>query len=198
MSDVSRETSERLDIFARLLAAWTKKINLIAPSTVDQIHDRHIADSLQIYPLAPPGWKKWVDLGSGGGLPGVIVAICAMDAREEREIVLVESDARKCAFLRTAIRETGARATVIQARIGDLAPAEADVLSARALAPLERLLSFSDRHLSEGGIGLFHKGRQVDAEIEQALDGWTFACEKVPSKTDADGVVLRIGGVKRA
>ncbi|MEL7025840.1 MAG: 16S rRNA (guanine(527)-N(7))-methyltransferase RsmG [Pseudomonadota bacterium] len=196
MIDVSRETRERLGIFVDLLSAWTQKINLIAPSTRKEIWERHIEDSLQIYPLAPQGWRTWVDLGSGGGLPGIIVAILAAD--DDREITLVESDARKCAFLRTALRETGARAKILNARAEEVPPVNADVVSARALAPLPKLLGYAERHVAPNGIGLFQKGKNASAEIEEALERWRFACEKHPSKTDADGVILRIGDLKRA
>lgn len=194
---VSRETSERLDIFAKMLASWTQKINLIAPSTVSEIHSRHIADSTQIYPLAPKDWRTWVDLGSGGGLPGLVIAILAMEKTRARRVVLVESDARKCAFLRAVLRETGTEAEVLNKRIEAVAPQSADVVSARALATLNDLLGYTQRHLSDHGTALFPKGRKADQELQQALEGWTFACEKHPSATDPEGVILEIGDIAR-
>lgn len=197
MSDVSRETKDRLDRFADLLAVWTRRINLISASTVPTLWSRHIEDSIQLYPLAPKGWRRWADLGSGGGLPGIVIAILATEDAD-KEVILVESDARKCAFLRTALRETGARGRVLHSRIEDIEPLGVDVLSARALAPLPALLGYAERHLAPGGIALFPKGQKAQDEIDEALEGWSFACEKHPSETDADGVILRIGDLTRA
>ena len=197
MIDVSRETQERLDIYANLLTTWTKKINLISASSVPDIWTRHISDSAQLYQLAPKDWRVWADLGSGGGLPGLVIAILGVEC-PTREVVLVESDARKSAFLRTAIRETGVNARVVQSRIEILAPLAADVLSARALASLTDLLAYTQRHLSAGGVAFFPKGQKAQLELDEALERWTFACEKHPSKTDASGVILSIGDVKRA
>ena len=193
MIDVSRETTERLQIYSDLLQSWTKKINLIAPSTVPDLRRRHIEDSTQLFPLAQKGWKKWADLGSGGGLPGIVIAILAAEAELGREVILVESDARKCAFLRAALRETGVPGQVVQARVEELSPLMADVVSARALAPLKKLIGYARPHLNPGGTALFPKGRQAQAEIDEALERWSFACEKHSSNTDADGVILRIG-----
>lgn len=197
MSGVSRETQDRLKIYADLLTVWTKKINLISAATVPDVWTRHIQDSAQLYKLAPKGWRVWVDLGSGGGLPGVVIAILAAED-SVGGVVLVESDARKCAFLRTAVRETGVKAQVVQARVETLDPLAADVLSARALASLTDLLGYAQRHLAADGMALFPKGQKAQAELDEALERWTFACEKHPSETDASGVILSIGDVKRA
>lgn len=197
MSDVSRETQDRLEIYADLLTAWTKKINLISASTVPDVWTRHISDSAQLYCLAPKDWRVWADLGSGGGLPGMVIAILAA-VDPAREVVLIESDTRKCAFLRTAIRETGVNARVVQSRVETLDPILADVLSARALASLTVLLGYAQRHLSADGVALLPKGKKAQAELDEALERWTFACEKHPSETDAGGVILSIGDVKRA
>lgn len=195
MRNVSRETEARLAVFSDLLEVWTKKINLIAPSTVPEIRRRHIEDSLQIYPLAPPGWRRWADFGAGGGLPGIVVAILAAEKVDHREVILVESDARKCAFLRAALRETGVNGEVVQGRVEELPSLGADVVSARALAPLVKLAGFARHHLKPPGVGLFPKGRKADAEVNEALERWTFACEKHPSQTDSEGVILRIGDI---
>lgn len=194
--DVSRETREKLEKFSALLTKWTGKINLIGPSTVSDVWSRHILDSVQIYKLAPRNWKTWVDLGSGGGLPGIVVAVLASED-DGKDVTLVESDVRKCAFLRTALRETATAGKVVNARIEDCDPMGADVLSARALAPLPRLMEFADRHLGPGGVALFSKGQKASNEIDEALEGWRFACEKHASETDANGVILRIGDLKR-
>lgn len=198
MRDVSRETEERFEVFAHLLSVWTRKINLIAPSTVTEITDRHIEDSRQIYPLAPSGWRRWADLGSGGGLPGLVIAILATEDRNQREVILVESDARKCAFLRTVLRETETRATIINERIENTDALKADVVSARALGSLTDLLGYADQHMSTDGCALFPKGQKADQEVDEALERWTFACEKHASRTDKNGVILKIGDLKRA
>ncbi|MEO1196315.1 MAG: 16S rRNA (guanine(527)-N(7))-methyltransferase RsmG [Pseudomonadota bacterium] len=197
MIDVSRETYQKLEAYAQLLTTWTKKINLISASSVPDLWKRHIEDSVQLYNLGPPEWRRWLDLGSGGGLPGLVIAILA-DNNPDREVVLVESDARKCAFLRSALRETGTSARVVHGRIERLDPFSADVVSARALASLTDLLGYAERHLSAGGTALFLKGQKAHAEIDEALERWTFACENHPSETDASGVILSIGDVKRA
>lgn len=197
MRPVSRETEEKLRCFADLLAVWTRKINLIAPSTHPQIWERHIQDSLQIYPLVQAGWRSWVDLGSGGGLPGIVVAILAAEDARETTVTLIESDGRKCAFLRAALRETGVKATIINQRIEDVPGLSADVVSARALAPLPKLMSFTHHHLAPDGTALFQKGQNANQEIDEALERWSFACEKHPSQTASDGVVLKIGDLAR-
>jgi len=195
--NVSRETEARLETFRDLLVHWTTRINLVSRTTLDDIWHRHILDSAQLLRRAPDGWGRWADLGTGGGLPGVVIAILARELAGPREIVLVESDARKAAFLRTALREVDAEATVLNQRIEATAPLAADVVSARALAPLPRLLGLAAPHLADGGIALFPKGRNADAELQEALDCWTFACEKIPSDTDPEAVILKIGDLKR-
>ena len=189
--NVSRETTARLDALGSLLRRWTEKINLVSRGTLDLYWSRHVLDSAQLVALAP-SQGTWADLGSGGGFPGLVVAIVA-----DRPMILVESDQRKCAFLRVAARETGADVEVICARIEDVPPMNVDVLSARALAPLPDLLAFAERHLAQGGLALFPKGRNSDQEIADALAKWRFDCEKVPSKTDDEAVVLRIGAITR-
>ena len=195
--DVSRETVSRLHVYESLLRRWTARINLVSRGSAGDIWGRHILDSAQLMKSAPAGWRRWVDLGSGGGLPGVVIAILSREMPSPREVVLVESDERKAAFLRTALRETGARGQVLASRIEATAPLLADVLSARALAPLPRLLELAGPHLCAGGIALLPKGRNVDGEIKDALAGWSFACEKIPSDTDPNAVILKIGDLQR-
>lgn len=197
MRDVSRETVARLQIYAELLAKWTQKINLISAGSVPDLWTRHIEDSAQIFSLASPGWQTWLDMGSGGGLPGLVIAILAAE-NPGRDVVMVESDARKCAFLRTALRETGVPGRVVHGRIEALDPWGADVISARALAALPDLLGYTEKHLVPGGQALFPKGQTAQRELDEALDRWSFACQKHRSKTDAHGVILSIGDVKRA
>ncbi len=190
--DVSRETVARLEAFAALTAKWTPRINLIAKGTIDQIWDRHIVDSAQIYRFAPEGFQKWVDLGSGGGFPGVVVAALAHEKQPDASFVLIESDQRKSTFLRTAARELDLKVTVLSSRIEDAPPQEADIVSARALASLASLLPLIQRHVQGGGRALVHKGRQAQQEITDARATWSFALEDHPSITDPDARLLDI------
>ena len=195
---VSRETEQRLQAYQSLLQQWTRRINLVSRQSLEDGWRRHILDCAQILRYAPEDWRRWADLGSGGGLPGIVIAILSLELRGTREVVLVESDTRKAHFLRAALRETGARAEVINERIEKTAGLAADVISARALARLPHLLDLAAPHLSPGGVCLLHKGQNADAELQEALDRWAFACEKIPSDTDKKAVILKIGDLKRA
>lgn len=192
---VSRETVARMEAFSDLVKQWTTRINLVAPSTLDDIWLRHILDSAQVYALKPPMTKRWVDLGSGGGFPGLVVAIVAADHDPDLHVVLVESDQRKCAFLRTVLRETGIRATVIARRIDQIDSLSGDVVSARALAALPELLMGATRHLAPGGIALLPKGARWREELEAARKTWSFTCVPHPSKTEPDAAILQIGDI---
>jgi 16S rRNA (guanine527-N7)-methyltransferase len=195
--NVSRETEDRLLVFVDLLGKWTQKINLISKSTASDIWRRHILDSVQIYDFAPNKFSLWLDIGSGGGLPGVVVAALAAQFEPGARIVMIESDQRKAAFLRTALRELGLGGDVLANRIDAMAPMGADVLSARALAPLDQLLAFTERHLKPGGTEIFPKGKTVDQEIADASTNWLFQIEKHASMTDADARILTIKDIKR-
>lgn len=192
-ADVSRETFEQLEIYANLLKAWNKRINLVSPKSLEKLWTRHFLDSAQLYHMGG-GAKHWVDLGSGGGFPGAVIAIIAGDGMKT---TLIESDQRKASFLRAVARETKSF-EVIAARIEEAEPQNADVVSARALAPLSILLDYVSRHLREGGRAILPKGRKAKMETRDALEHWRFDCETYPSKTDTDAVVLTIGDIKRA
>lgn len=191
-ADVSRETLEQLDIYADLLKSWNRKINLVSPKTLDVLWTRHFLDSQQLLAHSGPV-AHWVDLGSGGGFPGAVVAILA---GEGQKTTLIESDQRKSAFLRTLARET-CGFDVISKRIEEAEPQAADVVSARALASLSDLLPYIQRHLSLGGRALLPKGRKAQEEINQALEHWRFDCETYPSTTDPDAIVLALGEIER-
>lgn len=197
-SGVSRETLDRLSCYVDLLKRWNPKINLVSKSTMEQVWTRHIEDSAQVFSLLPEDAKSWVDLGAGGGLPGVIVAILAAEKAKDLHVSLIEADQRKCAFLRTALRETGVAATVIPKRIEGVEPLCADVVSARALARLSVLLSHVNRHLRRGGTALLQKGESWRTEIEEAEETWRFTCLPHRSKTDPDAVILQIGEIVHA
>jgi 16S rRNA (guanine527-N7)-methyltransferase len=193
---VSRETLDRLRLFDTLLRRWTARVNLIAAATVDQVWTRHILDSAQLFDLSPAN-GHWVDLGSGGGFPGLVIAIIAAAERPSLATTLVESDLRKGAFLATVARETGLRTSILTERIESLPDLQADVLSARALAPLPRLLDLSARHMKPGATALFPKGARHDAEIRDALANWRFSYKKHPSLTDPSATILALTGVSR-
>ncbi|WP_319825196.1 16S rRNA (guanine(527)-N(7))-methyltransferase RsmG [Thalassovita sp.] len=197
LKNVSRETAERLKAYADLLQKWNPRINLVARSTLPDLWERHFLDSAQVFSLAPEAFDSWVDLGSGGGFPGLVCAILAQEQNPVSKFTLVESDARKSVFLRTVIRETGLSAIVLSDRIEALSPLQADVLSARALADLATLLSFSERHLGKAGVALFPKGVNWQKECQVARTSWKFECETFNSATEPGAVILRIGGISR-
>jgi 16S rRNA (guanine527-N7)-methyltransferase len=193
---VSRETLGRLQIYADLLRRWNPTVNLVSQGSLEHLWSRHILDSAQILDLAPPA-ATWVDLGSGGGFPGLVITILGADERPALAMTMVESDARKCAFLATVARETGVAPRILTARAEDVPPLAADVVSARALAPLPVLLGLSARHLAPSGTALFLKGARHQPEIEQALAEWRFTYQKHPSLTDPAAVILSIKGLSR-
>ncbi len=195
--NVSRETYERLQIYADLLKRWNPRINLVSKASIIDLWQRHIADSVQIYKFAPHPVNHWLDLGSGGGFPGLVNAIMAIEKRTPFHMTLIESDVRKSAFLRTVIRETGAPAKVVTGRIEDLEPMNADTISARALADLNTLLSFTERHLNIDGVALFLKGASWEGELQDARTKWNFQYQIDKSETEDGPVILSIRGVER-
>ena len=189
--NVSRESFGRLESYVSLLLAWQQRINLIGPSTVDQVWQRHVGDALQLVPLMAPGVRSIVDLGSGAGIPGLVLAIVS-----RIPVHLYESNGKKAAFLREAIRHTGATATVHQTRIetlgDDLERPKADLVVARALAPLDLLLDYAEPFLMAGARGLFHKGQGVEAELTAARSHWKLLYATHRSVTDSHGVILEV------
>lgn len=190
--DVSRETIAKLHSLSDLISKWTKAINLIAPASLSDIWDRHIIDSAQLFGLAGPDWNHWVDLGSGGGLPGLVIA--ALD-QGNRPVTLVESDTRKCLFLNTARRELNLNVTVINERIETAKTEPADILSARALAPLVRLLDHANYYLAPTGKALFPKGEKYQEELDVAHKTWQITYEAHESITNADARILEISRI---
>lgn len=191
------ETLARLDAFVALLRRWNPAVNLVARSTLATLWWRHIADSAQLLPLAPPGARRWADLGSGAGFPGLVVVILAAATRPELRVALVESDGRKAAFLAAALRTTGVAADLHVARAEALAPLAADVVSARALAPLGQLFALARRHLAAGGVAMFPKGAAHGAELAEALASCPAAVHNHPSRTEPDAVILEVRGLAR-
>lgn len=198
LADVSPEAAARLDRFVALLRAWQPAINLVAPSTMGQLWTRHVADSLQLLRLAPEA-GVWIDLGSGAGFPGLVIA-CALAGRPGAAVHLVESNGKKAAFLREAARQAGAPAVVHHMRIeGFLAQApEADVVTARALAPLATLCGWIAPLVERGAQALLPKGQDVEAELTEASKYWKIQASLVPSITSPDGGVLMVRELRRA
>lgn len=182
----------RLRRFADLLLRWNATLNLIAARDTTVVWERHIADSLQLVPLLPRNVARAVDLGTGGGFPGLVLAIATGIPFD-----LIESDRRKASFLRTVILETGAPATVHCCRIEDAAVPPARLVTARALAPLPRLLPLAARCLTADGVCLLLKGAKVDEELAAADPDWAMEVTRLPSQTSPDGVVLRLTGLHR-
>ena len=190
--DVSRETELRLRAYLRLLLEWNAKINLIAAAPEEEVWHRHILDSWQLLPLLPPG--PLADLGSGGGLPGLVIAI-----GREQETHLVESDRRKSAFLMEASRAMGlGHVRVHPARIEAAKLPRIDVVTARALAPLTDLLKNAAQILAPGGVAIFPKGRNVEMELTAAAPHWLMQTERFQSRTDAQATILRLSEIRPA
>jgi 16S rRNA (guanine527-N7)-methyltransferase len=189
---VSRETIRRLELYEALLHKWQRAVNLVAAGTLGDVWHRHFADSAQLARLVPHGATSVVDLGSGAGFPGLVLAIVLAE-RAPIRVRLVESDTRRAAFLSEVARKTGVAVDILATRIENpetqakICPV--DVITVRALAPLSRLLALAAPFFAAGTVGLFLKGRDVQREIEEARAGWRFDVELVPSLTEADGHV---------
>ena len=198
--DISRETLDRLTAYASLLERWQRRINLIGPSTVQDIWHRHIADSAQLLEFIPRGDRRVIDLGSGAGLPGVVLALLFGDGRSVH-VHLVESNAKKAAFLREAIRVTAASATVHAVRIESIDPRSLSpaprIVTARALAPLAGLLGLSRPALETGAAGIFLKGRDVDDELTEASKYWRLTVDRIPSRIHSGGTILIVKEASR-
>lgn len=194
---VSRETMERFQSYHDLLLQWTKAINLIAPSTINDVRSRHIADSAQVFALMPRTAKSLTDLGSGGGLPGIVLAILAAEKQPELRVTLVESDQRKAIFLKDVVRRLDLSANVLAKRIEDLDIQRSDVLTARALAPMAKLLTFADRLMKPSGMALLQKGRNFAAELAESQAHWRFTCHTHQSLTEPQARILQIEDIHR-
>lgn len=197
LAPVSRETEHRLDRYIALLREWQAKTNLVAPSTLPNLWTRHIADSLQLLDLAPSA-KRWADLGSGGGFPGVVLA-CAMAGTPDAKVHLVERIAKKAAFLREAIRVTTSPGVVHLAEIGDNVDritGPVDCVTARALAPLHQLIGLAEPLMRQGGKALFPKGQDVEVELTEAAKYWNIQPQLHRSRT-GDGWIVELSSVER-
>jgi len=184
LADLSPDFLQRLKIYERLLGKWQRVINLVGPSTLENIWVRHFADSLQVSDAVPTA-RKWVDMGSGAGFPGLVTALRYTDD-PNAAVHLIESDQRKCAFLREVSRETGAPAIIHCGRLEDIIPIldeSIDAVSARALAPLPILIAYADKFLKKGAIGVFPKGEQAAAELTDSASISKYSIVTVDSRT---------------
>jgi 16S rRNA (guanine527-N7)-methyltransferase len=198
LTPVSRETQARLERYVDLLLQWQAKTNLVAPSTLPNLWTRHIADSLQLLAIAPSA-RVWIDFGSGGGFPGVVLA-CAMADQSGATVYLVERNAKKAAFLREALRVTGAPGQVILADIGDNVDSFAgkvDCVTARAVAPLHQLIGFAEPLVRRGAKALFLKGQDVDAELTEATKYWNITPQLHSSRTGGHGWIVELDRIER-
>jgi 16S rRNA (guanine527-N7)-methyltransferase len=196
-ANLSSETLQRLSIYAELLKKWQRVINLVGAASLDDLWVRHFADSLQVSEALPEA-RRWIDLGSGAGFPGLVTAIRYADDAQAR-IHLIESDQRKCAFLREVSRETGARAIIHCDRIEKILPEfheSIEAVSARALAPLPTLLAYAEKFIEAGAVGVFSKGQQVEAELTDSFTLSKYLIATMESKTCASArlVIVRRRG----
>lgn len=200
LGNVSRETVARLETYHALLVKWQASINLVAPSTLEDAWARHFADSAQLMAHVPDELHLWLDVGSGAGFPGLVAAIMMMETHPAARVVMIESDTRKCAFLQTVIAQTRAPAQVLPMRVEkavDRLGEHPQVISARAVAPLPKLLDMIEPYWSQNCVGLFLKGRDVASELTEAAKCWTIKASRVPSITDGDGAILKLEELAR-
>lgn len=194
---VSRETFQRIEAFELFFLKWAGRMNLVSASTLQDVWARHVLDSAQVAPLAPDA-SRWLDIGSGGGFPGLVVAFLISE-RAGASIDLVESNLKKAAYLRAAIAEFALPARIHPKRINDLhgVLAQPEIVTARAVAPLAILLDLAEPWLIGGAAGLFHKGRDYRREVEETLNRWAFDLVEHPSRISPEGVVLELRNVRR-
>ncbi|MDF1685590.1 MAG: 16S rRNA (guanine527-N7)-methyltransferase [Parvibaculaceae bacterium] len=194
-ANVSRETVARLSLYESVLIKWQKAINLVSKGTLEDLWQRHFLDSAQLMGKIPDEAQTLVDLGSGGGFPGAILAILLAEKRPDMDVHLVDSDQRKCTFVREACRAAGVKPTVHSVRIEQLTDLKADVVTARALAPLPKLLGLSAPFWKENTVGLYLKGEGATDELTQARKYWKFDSEMEQSQSSETGVVLQVTGL---
>jgi len=197
-TDVSRETLDKFKRFAELLAEWQQNINLIGPATTKDVWGRHFMDSAQLLPLVlkcrpEKGPRTWLDIGSGAGFPGLVLSLMG-----EKHVYLAEPSAKRCAFMRQVIRETGGAAKILQAKVKDIETFPVDIVTSRALAPIADLLEWGSPFLREDGEFWLLKGNRAEEELTLAMKNWNMTVEIFPSKTDTRGKILRLSAVRMA
>lgn len=196
--NVSRETIARLKTYGDLLEKWNPAINLVSRDSLADLWRRHFLDSAQLAPLIPADRPMTIlDMGSGAGFPGMVLAVLALEPGRDWTVHLAESDSRKVAFLATVARETGARPVIHNKRVEELDAVAADLVTARALAPLDKLVSYAVRHLKPGGEGLFLKGIGLADELTATHKMWKMTADRLPSRSAKSGVILRLRDISR-
>lgn len=189
---VSRETLERLEAYAALLLKWNRKINLVSDRSLEDLWRRHMLDSAQLLPLFPPmenGHRRvLLDMGSGAGFPGMVLSILGAG-----DVHLVEADQRKTLFLREVAREVGSEAHIHGVRIEQMASFPVDVVTARALAPLNQLMDYAAPYLADGACGFFLKGKSVEDELTEFEKAWTIPTDRFPSRSNPSGTIIQVG-----
>jgi 16S rRNA (guanine527-N7)-methyltransferase len=193
-TNVSRETLARLKAYVGLLADWNARHNLVSARSLDDVWRRHVWDSAQLVDFVPTTTRSLVDLGSGAGFPGLVLAVLKPGIR----VVLYESVAKKCRFLETAAARLGTAVEIRNARVEDATPEPFDVLTARACAPLDRLLAYAQRFQGLATVNLFLKGQSVGVELTQARKSWRMKAIRHPSRTDPSGTILEVRELKHA
>ena len=194
--NVSRETHSKLQTFLALVVKWNRTINLVSNNSLLDGWTRHILDSAQLWGAAHIQVGLWLDMGSGGGFPGLVMAIIADEQAPDMRIALIEADRRKSVFLSEAARQLSLTVTVHPDRVERISGLAASVVSARALAPLDELLGRAKRHLATGGVAVFPKGQNFEAELSEARKRWRFDCDCLQSRTDPKAVMLRIENIQ--
>ena len=189
---VSSDTKARLVAFAALVEKWNRAINLVSKTSMHTLWERHILDSAQLFVFASRDRRVWVDMGSGAGFPGLIIAILAAEVHPDLKVILIEADQRKASFLDQVIRTLELTTVLHRGRVETVGPFAADIVSARALAPLDRLCSLALRHLANNGIAVFPKGAQADNELAVAQKRWKFTLTRHRSRTDASATILEL------
>ena len=183
--NVSRETLEIFSVYGETLAKWQSKINLISGKTIDNVWRRHFLDCAQLHNLLPSGTKNILDIGSGAGFPGLVLAVMGV-----KNVTLVEADSKKCLFLSEVVRRTGRHANIVNCRIEEFDGGHFDVITARALAPMDKLLSHINPHFGPRTKGIFLKGEQVDSELTKAKKQWKLKYKTIPSITSDGGSII--------
>ena len=189
---VSSDTKARLVAFAALVEKWNPAINLVSKTSMQTLWERHILDSAQLFVFASRDRRVWVDMGSGAGFPGLIIAILAAEVHPDLKVILIEADQRKASFLDQVIRTLELTTVLHRGRVETVGPFVADIVSARALAPLDRLCGLAIRHLADNGIAVFPKGAQADDELAVAQKRWKFTLTRHRSRTDASATILEL------
>lgn len=189
--NVSRETFAKLKTYESLLVSWNKKVNLVAESTISHLWSRHFIDSMQLLNYAPVE-MKWLDIGSGAGFPGLVLAVIAKEKQPNAEFVLIEPSSKKRRFLGVVAKQIGIQVKVLGMKCENVEPQRANIVTARAVAPLPKLLKMTVRHLAKNGTLIFPKGRNRELEIKAARSEWNFDLEEIPSVTDQKSAILII------